>query len=362
MKPLNAMVSAVEQKLRAWWDHQDQETPCLLLTSPADDPQPVPDTDDLDRYWFDVDEGLKRAMALIENRRYYGVALPYHWPDWGASTFAGVLGSRMEMVRKETFWAHPCCQRLEEVLDIDIVPQSRFYRTVMEMTRRSVAMSRDHHFVAVYPIVGVADILAGLYGTEPLLMAMAEQPLAVKAAMAHVKDLWLREFHAVQTLIDSAGNPGCMNWMAIWAPGRSCATQEDISYMISNEMFRQFCLPPLVELIDSLDYAMYHLDGGGALTHLDTLLEIPNLRAIQWVPGSGHEDVPQWYDLIRYILSRGKSVEVFAKVEEVDDLVKNVGTRGLLICAYDESADGILTFDVPADEAARLLEKYPQDA
>lgn len=154
----------------------------------------------------------------------------------------------------------------------------------------------------------------------------------------------------MQDLIDAAGNPGCMNWMATWAPGRTCATQEDISYMISNAMFRRFCLPPLRELIDSLDYAMYHLDGVGGLAHLDTLLDIPNLRAIQWVPGAGKEDVPQWYDLIRTIIGKGKSVQVLARVEEIDDLVANVGARGLLIWAND----------VQPDEAARLLERYPQ--
>ena len=184
-------VAAVAPKLRAWWDHEEQETPCLQLMGPASNPPPVPDTDDLDRYWFDVEDGLARAMATLAARRTYGVALPYHWPDWGASTFAGALGARMEMVRKETFWAHPCCQTLEEVLEVDVDTESRFYRTVMGMTQRSVAISHDHHFVACYPIVGIVDILAGLYGTEPLLLAMAEQPQAVARAMDHVKELWL---------------------------------------------------------------------------------------------------------------------------------------------------------------------------
>jgi len=126
------------------------------------------------------------------------------------------------------------------------------------------------------------------------------------------------------------------------------STKQDCNPMAH---FLDTALPPLVDLIDSLDYAMYHLDGTGALSHLDTLLGIKNLRAIQWVPGSGHESVSQWYDLIRHILSRGKSVEVFAGMDEVDDLAKNVGTRGLLIYTGVSSPD----------EAASLLEKYPQE-
>jgi hypothetical protein len=352
MPPLAQRVSAAAAKLCAWWDHQPQSTPCLLLTGPAPGRRPTPVTADLERYWFDVDGLVARALQSLEDQAWYGAALPYHWPDWGASTFAGVLGARMEAIDKVTFWTRPRCATLEQVLEVEVDYESRFGRTVLETTRRSVACSRDHHFVAVYPMVGIADTLAGLYGTVPLLLAMVEQPGAVKAALGHVTRLWLREFGRLCSLIESGGNPGHMTWMAIWAPDRACATQEDFSYMISDEMFREFCLPPLVELIDSLPYAMYHLDGTGALSHLDTLLQITRLKAIQWVPGAGHEAVPQWYDLIRRILAAGKSVEVFARPDEVDDLVRQVGPRGLLLhCG-----------GVHPDEAARLLERYPQDA
>jgi hypothetical protein len=84
-------------------------------------------------------------------------------------------------------------------------------------------------------------------------------------------------------------------------------------------------------MMDAMEYPLYHLDGIGALPHLDMLLELPNLRAIQWVPGAGKERLAQWYDVIRKILGARKSVQVFAQVDEVDDLIANVGTRGLLI-------------------------------
>ena len=58
-------VAAVAPKLRAWWDHEEQETPCLQLMGPASNPPPVPDTDDLDRYWFDVEDGLARAGDML---------------------------------------------------------------------------------------------------------------------------------------------------------------------------------------------------------------------------------------------------------------------------------------------------------
>ncbi|MFA6108727.1 MAG: hypothetical protein WDA75_08160 [Candidatus Latescibacterota bacterium] len=352
MLPLSQRIRGAAPKLQAWWDHEEQSTPCLLLTGPAPGARPVSVPEDLDRYWFDVDGLVTRAMQGLEGQAWYGAALPYHWPDWGASTFAGVLGAEMEAIDRITFWTRPCCTALEQVREVEVDYEARFGRTVLETTRRSVACSRDHHFVAVYPMVGIADTLAALYGTVPLLTAMVDRPTATKAALRHLTGLWLREFDRICSLIESGGNEGHMTWMAIWAPDRACATQEDFSYMISDAMFREFCLPPLVELVESLPYAMYHLDGAGALSHLDTLLGIHRLRAIQWVPGAGRERVPQWYGLIRRILAAGKSVEVFARPEEIDDLVREVGPRGLLIhCG-----------GVSPDQAARLLERYPQGA
>jgi hypothetical protein len=101
--------------------------------------------------------------------------------------------------------------------------------------------------------------------------------------------------------------------------------------MISPEMFNTFCLPHLYDIIETMDYPMYHLDGIGALPHLESLLGIEKLKVIQWVPGAGKEEMPQWHELIKYIISRGKSVQVFAAPHEVEGLTRDIGAKGLLI-------------------------------
>ena len=59
-----------------------------------------------------------------------------------------------------------------------------------------------------------------------------------------------------------------------------------------------------------------NLAGVGAIPHLDALLEIDNIRAIQWVPGAGKEELKQWYELLQKILAAGKSCQVFARPDE----------------------------------------------
>ena len=60
--------------------------------------------------------------------------------------------------------------------------------------------------------------------------------------------------------------------------------QCDLSYMISPQMFGRFVLPELAASCRRLGNPAYHLDGPGEIPHVDMLLSIPELRAMQYVP------------------------------------------------------------------------------
>ena len=107
--------------------------------------------------------------------------------------------------------------------------------------------------------------------------------------------------------------------------------------MISPALFAEFVLPPLVEQIHWLDHSLLHVDGTAALRHLDLILGIEELEAVQWtpepgVPGGGD---PCWYSLYRQIKAAGKAVQaIMVKPEEVVPLLDNVGPAGMYITAY----------------------------
>ena len=87
--------------------------------------------------------------------------------------------------------------------------------------------------------------------------------------------------------------------------------QCDFSAMISPVMFERFVVPSLSEQCAWLDRALYHLDGPDCVRHLDLLLQIPNLHAIQWTPGAGEPGAgdPKWFSLYDRILRAGKSIQ-----------------------------------------------------
>ncbi len=344
---LNKKLSEIGDKLECWWEHEEMENPCLVIPVVSKDAK-IPESDDMDKWWNDVDFVVEREMATIDATEYYGEAVPYHYVSYGASAMACALGAEPEYVNKETIWAHPVYERIEDVMDITFDRENSFYKKMVECLKASVSEARGHHIVASYAFGACCDNLAGLYGTENLLADLIMKPDEVKQVLQRLKEIWVESFNEYCSIVSESGNEGGVGWAGVWAPGSTFPIQEDFAYMISPEMFREFVLPHTVDMVEAMDYPMFHLDGVGMIPHLDALLEIEKLKVIQWVPGAGKERLDQWYDLIRRIKDSGKSVQVFAEPEEVDDLVKNVGGKGLLVTCW--TADD--------KQAQRLIERY----
>jgi len=116
-------------------------------------------------------------------------------------------------------------------------------------------------------------------------------------------------------------------------------------------MFNRFVLPSLTEQVEYLDYSLYHLDGTTCLQHLDTLLSIEKLQAIEWTPQAGLESGtdPRWWPLYRKILEAGKSVQILvSRADGVEPLLKEIGTDGVYLLNEGPTSDVYRMMDVVA--------------
>jgi hypothetical protein len=124
-------------------------------------------------------------------------------------------------------------------------------------------------------------------------------------------------------------------------------------------MYARFVVPYLSEQCAWLDYSMYHLDGTNAHQHLDLLLSIDRLNAIEWTPQAGRPSggSPEWYNLYRRIKAAGKSVQaVGVEYEDVIPLLDAVGPQGMfIILAHDGFPPD------RAEQLAKQLEPYYAD-
>lgn len=338
------ITNQIKDRLEAWWNHEDQESPCFVIKV-TDTGSGIPDTDDLNKYWTDESFIIQREMMVIEKTKYLCEAVPYHYVNLGGVPLGACLGGTLQFIDKETTWNKPFISHIEEVCGLDVKEDNIWWKLIKNITKESAGRARNHHYVGYCAFSGLTDILSAVYGIEPLLLDFIDNPKGVKKALNHLLSIWIRLYWEILNIIKDCGNEGFVgSWPGIWSSGTSFPLQEDISYMISIDMFKEFCLPYIEALTHVIDYPYYHLDGIGAVKFVDLLTSIHRLKVIQWIPGAGNEEMGRWHDLIRYIIGKGKSVHVYAREEEVEPLVKAVGNKGLLISLEFCSMEKALKF------------------
>jgi hypothetical protein len=103
-------------------------------------------------------------------------------------------------------------------------------------------------------------------------------------------------------------------------------------------MFNEVFLPGIRRECRFLDRSIYHLDGPGALRHLDAILSIPELEALQFVPGAGNEGYARWIEVYQRAQAAGKAIQVICKLDEMDLVVETLDPHGVLLSVGNVSS------------------------
>jgi hypothetical protein len=178
------------------------------------------------------------------------------------------------------------------------------------------------------------DIVAALREPQLLLMDMIERPEWVEEKVWEVNEAFFEAFDRIYEMIKLDDGSSCFWAFHLWGPGKTAKVQCDTAAMFSPRMFSRFVVPALTAQCEWLDHSMFHLDGHQCIRHLDLLLEIEALDAIEWTPDpqvpQGGD--PEWWPMYRRILEAGKSVQaVGVKAGEVEPLLDAVGGKGMYI-------------------------------
>ena len=151
---------------------------------------------------------------------------------------------------------------------------------------------------------GVMDVAATFRGSENLLMDLLDKSEEVIRLNREIQTAWYEAYRDLSEVLKSQKYN--TNWSGVLSIEPSYIVQCDFCYMISNPMFREFVLETLREDTLRLPNTIYHLDGIGELNHLDDVLSLENLKAVQWVFGDGKPQAEHWMDVYHKIRAAGK--------------------------------------------------------
>jgi hypothetical protein len=154
-------------------------------------------------------------------------------------------------------------------------------------------------------------------------------------------ELAMAHFQETYDYFDSllkAENQLSVTWMGLPSFGKMHIPSCDFAAMISPRMFEEFGLPLLRDEVKPMTHNIFHVDGKGVLKHLDLILSVPEIQAVQWVQGMGL-DLPilQWVPLLKRLQAAGKSIVIDLQLGELEDFIAAMEPEGLLLClAADE--------------------------
>jgi hypothetical protein len=332
----------VQRDTAAWWEGElDRPLVYLSVAHPVDCPRAHSYQSNYPLS-MPAEQVVDRYEPGLDATRYYGDAFPWLWVNFGPGIAAGFLGAQVNSVTdpSETVWFTPTEPVAVQDLQLTYDANNIWWQRTKDITRAMVERYGSMLQVAHTDLGGNLDILASFTTTQQLLINLIEQPEAVCRASAHITDLWLRYYDALDEIIISE-NGGCRGtscWTPLWSPGCTYMLQSDFAYMIGPKMFERFVLPDLTRICNHLDHGFYHLDGKGQIAHLDHLLSIKRLRGIQWIPGDGQPSPDQWLPLLKRIRDGGKLCQVFVSPEGALRIARELGGRGFLF-VVDGGAD-----------------------
>ena len=327
-----------KKRLTAFWNRDIIDRCCISVkVLEPEARQAVPQTDaERLRHWTDPESIIRRNRTAMEHTYYGGEAFPCIFVNLGAACHAGFFKGEKHYFG-DSVWFFPSLAD-PDALEFD--ENSFLYRKTLELARAFAQDSRGDYMVSMPDTTGNADALAHLMGSEELLPAMLEEPEAVQRALSKIELSYERIMREVYDIVRTVNEGGsCVDWLSTWAPGFHAQMQCDLSVMISNPMFREFILPELQTQCKFLQYPLYHLDGFEQTRHLDDLLSIPELRAIQWTQVAGQPPCTSYLSELKRIQAAGKNLIIIVEPEQVEFLLENLSSRGLLLITTAPTVD-----------------------
>ena len=265
-----------KQRHLSFWKRALSDRPLLLIHVPKPDTSATDEylnsirREDLTRYWTDPDVALKRALQGASCSPLDD-SLPLLCLPLGPTMLSAILGSRVEFA-PTTVWFHPCTDDLASLENISFDPGNHWWRMVESFCHAAAAEAKSAGLIPVIPeFGGLGDNLAALIGSDLLLEEMLDRPALVKKVLRRMLDIQVLCVTRMCEILESAGN-GTATWLGVWSPGRAGIIQNDLSIMLSTDMYKDFFAEEFLTLSSLYNHCMFHLDGTACRRHLSGFL------------------------------------------------------------------------------------------
>lgn len=372
-------MEAAKEKFRNYWAHKNTGRPlmCVIARRPEveqySDGTPV-EGGYLDQIcqgkyynmpeelkWKDMEDKYQNPQRIVDRYRYFcqthaflGESFPNLNIDFGPGSLASYLGSEIGF-KEDTVWFNKCLDGWDGVPKLTFDPENKWFKKHLQLAKDCQALAGDDFYVDMPDLMENIDVLASLRGAQDILFDLLDEPEMIGERIQEVTDIYYEYYDCFYDVIKDEEGGNAYTVFQIWGPGRTVKLQCDFSAMMSPEDFRKYIQPSLRSQSENVDHVLYHLDGPAAIKHMDALMEIDGIDALQWTSGDAGPDgtLPDWDVIYDKAIAAGKSIWVKVYSGEFEDWIRNVDR---IVNKYGSHSLFLLFPEMSMEQAAYLLD------
>lgn len=368
-----------KEKFRNYWDHKNTGRPlmCVIARRPEveqfSDGTPV-EGGYLDQIcqgkyynmpeelkWKDMEDKYQNAQRIVDRYRYFcethaflGESFPNLNIDFGPGSLAAYLGSDIGF-KEDTVWFKKCLDSWDGVPKLQFDPENKWFKKHLQLAKDCRELAGKDFYVDMPDLMENIDVLASLRGAQDVLMDLLDEPEKVGERIKEVTDCYYDYYNRFYNVIKDEEGGNAYTVFQIWGPGRTVKLQCDFSAMMAPDDFRTYIQPSLKAQSEKADHVLYHLDGPAAIKHMDALMEIDGIDALQWTSGDAGPDgtLPDWDVIYDKAIAAGKSIWVKVYSGEFEDWIRNVDR---IVKKYGSHSLFLLFPEMSMEQAVYLLD------
>ena len=326
-----------------YWKRENHERPLIMARVPnLVDPVPIPAHKSLEQKWMDASFVLDVAQAEFHNTYYAGESIPVFNPNIGSDFMGAILGCNL-ILSEDTTWSERCINNWDDLKPLLFDCNNKWWKIIEELTQAAISIAGNDFIVGITDIHNGLDAIAAMRGVEEMCLDLYDSPDIIKNVTSQIHDVFVDVIKTSCEFLKP--QRGTTNWMGIYHPGLWYVTSCDAAGLLSCEMFEEFVIPQLERELEILDASMFHLDGPDALKHLDRLLEIENLKGVQFSYAANPCSALPYIDVWKKIQNAGKCTILGAAPDEITIFCEQLRPEGVIYfvnCDTLEQADAVI--------------------
>ncbi len=347
-----------QKRFEAWWKGTNTGRPLMKIVAKRKEPVEALETvephADAESFHLNVEKNIRLYRNYCRSHSFMAEAFPNFSIDLGPGSMALYLGAEPEF-SWDTLWFKECIHEWDEKWrNLSFDQQNRWWVKHQEMARQARDLAGGDFPIAIPDIIENLDILLVMRGTENLCYDLMDEAGIIKEGVSQIDDLYFKYYDTLYDMLKFKDGSSVYTCFQIWGQGKTAKVQCDFSAMMSPGQYREFALESLKKQCARLDNSLYHLDGPDAIKHVDAIMEIKDLKALQWTCGAGQPDggSQQWYPIYEKVRAAGKSLWIQFYDGGFEDWVKGAEK---LVRTFGSQGMYMLFPDMEEEEAVRLI-------